>query len=125
MSEATYLPPGTLLADRYEIGPELGRGGFSVVYGARDRRTSSDVAIKLLVPPPAAARIAHERLRREVQAVRQIQHPNIVSVYDVAESGPWNFVVMALIDGPDLAVRVEKRGVLDPDATARLGREIA
>jgi protein kinase-like protein len=123
--EPTYLAPGVVLQDRYEIAQEIGRGGFSVVYRARDRRIGADVAIKLLVPPPAAARLARERLRREVQAVRQVSHPNIVAVYDVADDGAWSFVVMEYVPGPDLAVRVRERGPLDADAAARLGREIA
>jgi len=125
VAEPTYLAAGTVLQDRYEIAGELGRGGYSVVYRARDRRIGSDVAIKLLVPPPAAARLARERLRREVQAVRQLSHPNIVTVYDVADDGPWSFVVMEHVPGPDLAVRVRDRGPLDPDAAARLGRDVA
>ena len=125
MAEPTYLAPGVVLQDRYEIAQEIGRGGFSVVYRARDRRIGADVAIKLLVPPPAAARLARERLRREVQAVRQLSHPNIVAVYDVAEEGAWSFVVMEYVPGPDLAVRVRQRGPLDADAAARLGREVA
>ncbi len=124
VTEPTYLASGVVLQDRYEIVQEIGRGGFSVVYRARDRRLDADVAIKLLVPPPAAARLARERLRREVQAVRQLSHPNIVAVYDVADDGPWSFVVMELVAGPDLAVRVRQRGPLAPDAAARLGREI-
>ena len=125
MIDSTYFASGTVLQDRYEILGEIGRGGYSVVYRARDRRIGSDVAIKLLVPPPAAARLARERLRREVQAVRQISHPGIVQVFDVAEQGPWGFVVMEYVDGPDLAVRVRDRGPLDGAATARLGQEIA
>jgi len=125
MTEPTYLSPGVVLQDRYEIAEEIGRGGFSVVYRAHDRRVGADVAIKLLVPPPAAARLARERLRREVQAVRQISHPNIVTVYDVADAGAWSFVAMEYVPGPDLAVRVRERGRLDADAVARLGREIA
>ncbi|HEX4628585.1 MAG TPA: serine/threonine-protein kinase [Gemmatimonadales bacterium] len=125
MIEPSYLAPGTVLQDRYEVAQEIGRGGFSVVYRARDRSVGTDVAIKLLVPPPAAARLARERLRREVQAVRQLQHPNIVGVYDVADAGPWSFVVMEYVAGPDLAVRVRDRGALDPTAAARLGREVA
>ncbi|HSD32402.1 MAG TPA: serine/threonine-protein kinase [Gemmatimonadales bacterium] len=125
MPEATYLPPGALLQDRYEIGREIGRGGYSVVYQARDQRVGSDVAIKLLVPPPAAARLARERLRREVQAVRRLSHPNIVTVYDVADDGPWSFVILEYVAGPDLAVRVRQRGPLDPDAAARMAREVA
>jgi len=124
MPEPTYLAPGVVLQDRYEIADEIGRGGFSIVYRARDRRVGADIALKLLVPPPAAARLARERLRREVQAVRQLSHPNIVGVYDVVDDGPWSFVVMEYVPGPDLAVRVRQRGPLDPDATARLGREI-
>jgi hypothetical protein len=125
VSDSTYLASGTVLQDRYEILGEIGRGGYSVVYRARDRRIGSDIAIKLLVPPPAAARLARERLRREVQAVRQISHPNIVQVFDVAEDGPWGFVVMEYVNGPDLAVRVRDRGPLDGAATARVGQEIA
>jgi len=123
--DSTYFASGTVLQDRYEILDEIGRGGYSVVYRARDRRIGSDVAIKLLVPPPAAARLARERLRREVQAVRQISHPSIVQVFDVAEQGPWGFVVMEYVDGPDLAVRVRDGGPLDGAATACLGQEIA
>ncbi len=125
MVEPTYLAPGVVLQDRYQIGEEIGRGGYSVVYRARDTRVGTDVAIKLLVPPPAAARLARERLRREVQAVRQISHPNIVTVYDVADAGAWSFVAMEYVPGPDLAVRVRQRGPLDAEAAARLGGEIA
>jgi len=124
VAEPTYLTPGVVLQDRYEIADEIGRGGFSIVYRARDRRIGADVAIKLLVPPPAAARLARERLRREVQAVRQLSHPNIVAVYDVVDDGPWSFVVMEYVPGPDLAVRVRQRGPLDFDAAARLGCDI-
>ncbi len=124
VAEPTYLTPGVVLQDRYEIADEIGRGGFSIVYRARDRRIGADVAIKLLVPPPAAARLARERLRREVQAVRQLSHPNIVAVYDVVDDGPWSFVVMEYVPGPDLAVRVRQRGPLDADGAARLGRDI-
>ncbi len=124
MAEPTYLKPGVVLQDRYEIADEIGRGGFSIVYRARDRGVGADVAIKLLVPPPAAARLARERLRREVQAVRQLSHPNIVAVYDVVDDGPWSFVVMEYVPGPDLAVRVRQRGPLAPDAAARLGRDV-
>src|SRR6266542_2847706 len=125
VAEPTYLAPGVVLRDRYEIAQEIGRGGFSVVYRARDRSVGADVAIKLLVPPPAAARLARERLRREVQVVRQLSHPNIVAVYDVADDGAWSFVVMEYVPGPDLAVRVRERGPLDAAATALLGREVA
>jgi len=120
-----YLAPGALLRGRYEIGRELGRGGYSVVYLARDRELDTEVALKLLVPPPAAAKVARERMRREVQAVRGLSHANIVAVYDFLEEGPWSFIVMEYVRGPDLQVRVSERGPLDADAAVRLGRDVA
>jgi predicted Ser/Thr protein kinase len=120
-----YLAPGALLHRRFEIGRELGRGGYSVVYLARDRELDTDVALKLLVPPPAAARVARERMRREVQAVRALSHANIVAVYDFLEDGAWSFIVMEYVRGPDLQVRVGERGPLDGETAVRLGRDVA
>ena len=125
MTDSAYLAPGTLLRDRYEIVREIGSGGYSVVYLARDRELDSDVALKLLVPPPAAAQVARERMRREVQAVRGLSHANIVAVFDFLEEGPWSFIVMEYVAGGDLAVRVRDRGVVDGDGAVRIGRDIA
>ena len=122
---SAYLSLGTILRNRWQIGRELGRGGYSVVYLARDREIGCDVALKLLVPPPAAAELARERMRREVQAVRGISHENIVAVYDFVEEGPWSFILMEYVAGPDLQVRVRERGPLVPDQAVRLGRDIA
>ncbi len=123
--DSGYLAPGALLKGRYEIVREIGRGGYSVVYLARDREVESEVAIKLLVPPPASARLARDRLRREVQAVRGLAHAQIVGVHDFLEDGAWSFVVMDYVDGSDLAVRVRERGVLDPEDAARVGCDVA
>jgi predicted Ser/Thr protein kinase len=124
MSEA-YLASGTTIQNRWTIGRELGRGGYSVVYLAHDRALETEVAVKLLVPPPAAAKVARERMRREVQVVRGLSHENIVAVYDFVEDGPWSFIIMEYVAGPDLHVRVRERGPLAPDQAVRLGRDIA
>jgi hypothetical protein len=121
----SFLEPGSRLRDRYEIKGELGRGGFSVVYEALDLDVGNVVAIKLLVPPPATAEKARERMRREVLAVRSLSHPHIVTVYDFLEEGPWSFVVMEKVDGGDLAALVARSGPLDPEEVRRLGGEIA
>jgi predicted Ser/Thr protein kinase len=125
MINSAYLAPGDVLTGRYEIVRELGRGGFSVVYLARDRDLDAPVAVKLLVPPPAGAQLARERMRREVQAVRGLAHANIVGVHDFLEEGTWSFVVMEYVDGPDLAERVRARGPVDPDTAARVGADVA
>ena len=120
-----YLAEGSVFAGRYQIVRELGRGGVSVVYAARDTQVGQDVALKLLVPSPAAANQTRERMRREVNAVRRLSHPNIVAVYDFVEDGPYGAVIMELIDGEDLDHRVRHAGPLAPDDVVRLGAEVA
>lgn len=125
MTEPVYLTPGAVLQDRYEVLREIGRGGYSVVYAARDRKLGVAVAIKLLMPPPAVARLARERMRREVQVVRSFTHPNIVAVYDLVEEGPWGFIVMEFVAGPDLHVRLRDHGPLGVEEAVRIGQDIA
>lgn len=117
--------PGAVLQDRYEIRREIGRGGFSIVYLAHDRTLDREVAVKLLVPPPAAAHLAKERLRREVLAARDLVHSNIVAVYDFVDAGERGSIVMEYIAGDDLSIRVAKDGPLSADLAAQVGREIA
>ena len=125
MTGPALLAPGTLLKGRYEILREIGRGGYSIVYQARDRDVGGDVAVKLLVPPPATAHLARERLRREVHAVRGLSHANIVAVYDLLDEEPWSFIVMEYVAGSDLHVRVRDRGPLSAEETVRVGRDVA
>jgi hypothetical protein len=121
----TLLAPGAVLRGRYEILREIGRGGYSIVYQARDRDVGGDVAVKLLVPPPATAHLARERLRREVHAVRGLSHANIVAVYDLLDDEPWSFIVMEYVAGSDLHIRVRERGPLPADEAVRVGRDVA
>ena len=120
-----YVAPGATIQGRWTIDRELGRGGYSVVYLAHDRALDTEVAVKLLVPPPAAAKVARERMRREVQVVRGLSHENIVAVYDFVEDGAWSFIIMEYVAGPDLHVRVRERGPLSAEQAVRLGRDIA
>jgi serine/threonine protein kinase len=96
-----------------------------VVYAARDTAVGCEVAIKLLVPPPAHAIEARERLRREVELVRGLRHPHILGVHDFLDEGGASFVVMDLVGGPDLARHIRCSGPLSVKAAVRLGREIA
>ena len=120
-----YLSPGTVLASRYEIAHEIGRGGFSVVYAAMDRQLGQRVAVKLLVPPPASAEVTRERMRREVVVVRELSHQHIVRVHDFVDDGDRSFLVMQLVDGGDLAREVAAHGPLAVESVVRLGGEIA
>ncbi len=123
-SSSPFPTTGDLLLGRYRITEEIGRGGYSVVYAARDEQVGTEVAVKLLVPPPATAEIARERMRREVQAARGLSHPNVVACYDFLEEGPWSFIVMERIRGKDLAATVRHGGPLPVERVVQLGREV-
>ena len=92
---------GQLLNERYRIEAELGRGGMGVVYRAHDILLDRDVAVKVL----SATALSDEgrvRLLREAQAAAKLNHPNIVSVYDVSEANHQSFIVMEYVPGRPL-----------------------
>ncbi len=124
-SPRPYLRAGTQLVGRYTILREIGRGGYSAVYAARDESVRSLVAIKLLVPPPATAELTRERMRREVDVVRQLSHPHIVAVHDFVDDGEQSFIVMRLIEGTTLAERVRTHGAIGVEESKRILREMA
>jgi ABC-type oligopeptide transport system substrate-binding subunit/serine/threonine protein kinase len=103
VSQAT----GTLLNNRYRLEAEIGRGGVGVVYRAHDTVLDRDVAVKVLSAPDLTPE-SRSGLLREARSVAQLNHPNIVSVYDAGEAqagpaeGAFPFVVMELVDGPSL-----------------------
>ncbi len=95
------LSSGTRLG-RYEIRSQIGAGGMGEVYRARDPRINRDVAIKVL---PATFSTDVERLRRfelEAQAVGRLNHPNILSVFDVDSHEGSPYVVYELLEGETL-----------------------
>lgn len=99
---AQVLAPGALFADRYVVERQLGAGGMGVVYVAKDRNTSEDVALKLLHPGLLSGPNAMKRLVAEGVTARQIRHPNIVAVYDIAQAGGQPFLTMEYVKGGSL-----------------------
>ncbi|HLZ24693.1 MAG TPA: serine/threonine-protein kinase [Ktedonobacterales bacterium] len=90
----------------YTIVEEIGRGGSSRVYRATDTTSSRDVAIKV-IPNDAEDRVGFvRRFEREVQAVAQLNHPNIVSVYDRGETDDLVFLIMECVLGGTLKQRM-------------------
>jgi ABC-type oligopeptide transport system substrate-binding subunit len=92
---------GTVLNGRYRLEAEIGRGGMGVVYRAHDTLLDRDVAVKILSEATPAFE-GRARLLHEAQAAAQLNHPNIVSVYDAGEVEGTPFVVMELLQGPSL-----------------------
>src|SRR5919109_1381479 len=91
------------LGHQYQVESEIGRGGMSVVYRARDPRLNRSVAIKVLPPELAYDPAIRTRFTREAQTAAQLSHPNIVPIYDVGEREGIAYLVMALVTGGNLA----------------------
>lgn len=104
---------GKMLDNRYEILERIGTGGMAVVYKAKCHRLNRLVAIKILKSDLAQDEDFRRRFNAESQAVAQLSHPNIVSVYDVSRGGDTEYIVMELIDGITLKQYMEKRGQLN------------
>ena len=104
---------GKMLDNRYEILERIGTGGMAVVYKAKCHRLNRLVAIKILKADLAQDEDFRRRFNAESQAVAQLSHANIVSVYDVSRGGDTEYIVMELIDGITLKQYMEKRGQLN------------
>ena len=104
---------GKMLDDRYEILELIGSGGMANVYKARCHRLNRLVAIKILKSDLADNADFRRRFHDESQAVAQLSHANIVSVYDVSTNPDREYIVMELIDGITLKQYMEKRGQLN------------
>src|SRR5262245_1513535 len=99
------LTPGVRLGP-YEIVAPLGAGGMGEVYRARDTRLGRDVAIKVL---PSALSVDSERLKRfeqEACAAGALNHPNILSIYDVGTHDGSPYIVSELLEGATLRERL-------------------
>jgi serine/threonine-protein kinase len=94
-----------VLDERYRLDAELGRGGMGVVYRAHDIVLKRDVAVKVMSRAPALGTEGRARLMHEAQAAAQLNHPNIVSVYDAGEVDGSPFIVMELVEGDSLHTR--------------------
>ncbi|MEY3822164.1 MAG: Stk1 family Ser/Thr kinase [Actinomycetota bacterium] len=92
-----------ILNDRYEMQQRIGRGGMADVYLARDILLDRLVAIKVLFPEYATDPAFVERFRREAQSAANLNHPNIVSVYDWGRSNNTYFMAMEYVPGRTLA----------------------
>ncbi len=114
-----------ILAGRYSIERELGRGGMGIVLLARDVALDRLVAIKLLPKGMASQPELRERFLREARTAAGLSHPNIVPIHTVEEHGDFVFFVMGFVDGETLRERVERTGPLTPRATLRLLQEVS
>jgi serine/threonine-protein kinase len=114
-----------LLNDRYEMQQRIGRGGMADVYLARDILLDRLVAIKVLFPEFATDPAFVERFRREAQSAANLNHPNIVGVYDWGRSNNTYFMAMEYVPGRTLADALRDIGQIPAMKAAEVGIEVA
>ncbi|QEV16794.1 serine/threonine-protein kinase [Streptomyces alboniger] len=119
---------GRLLAGRYRVVAQLGRGGMGVVWRAVDEVLHREVAVKELrtFTDAGGPELADLRLRmqREARAAARVRHPGVVAVHDVAEVDGRPLIVMELVDGPSLDDVLRESGALDPREAAAIGAKV-
>ena len=120
-----FLALQELLAGRYSIERELGRGGMGIVLLARDVALDRPVAIKLLPPHLAMRPDERDRFLQEARIAAGLAHPNIVPIHVVEAHGDLVFFVMGFVDGETLRERVERAGPLPPRLAVKLLQEVA
>src|SRR5579871_1154794 len=114
--------PGDLVAERFRIVAEVGRGGMGLVYEAFDERLNRRVALK------SAREGFRHWLPPEVRAAREVSHFNVCKVHDLhSTSEVWpevEFLTMEFIDGETLSARIRRLGPLEQETARQIGRQI-
>jgi serine/threonine-protein kinase len=119
------LPVERTIADRYCLHQLIGKGGMGAVYRATDLRLKRAIAIKIIKADYFGDRTALRRFEREALVVAQLNHPNIVEVYDYGQTptgGAW--VVMELVKGATLRDELNRRKKLSTKLVARLFEQL-
>jgi tetratricopeptide (TPR) repeat protein len=112
------------LAGLYEIGDEVGRGGSAYVFRARDLQRRVDVALKVLRPEFGAA-VTELRFLREIDLVRNLDHPNVLPLLDSGSADGQVYFTMPLLKGRTLRDDLDEHGALPLDRVIAISRDIA
>ncbi|HVZ47876.1 MAG TPA: protein kinase, partial [Gemmatimonadaceae bacterium] len=117
---------GQVLAGRYEIIHQVGRGGMGVVYHASDLELHEDVAIKVVRPDVIADDPALVgRLKSEIRLSRKLSHPNILRAHDIGEHGGMYFISMEYVRGVSLLDMLDQTGRISVEAVLAVGTQLA
>ncbi len=114
----------TALAGRYTIERKIGEGGMATVYLARDLKHDRKVALKVLKPELGAV-LGVERFLSEIKVTANLQHPNLLPLFDSGEAGGLLFYVMPFVEGETLRTRLEREQQLPVEEAVRIGSAIA
>ena len=115
----------TVFNGRYELLRRIARGGMADVYLARDVSLDRQVAVKVLFPEFANDPSFVERFRREAKAAANLNHPNIVGIYDWGQEQGTYYIVMEYVVGRSMADVLRSTGPLSPDRAAEIASDVA
>ncbi|MYE74888.1 MAG: Stk1 family PASTA domain-containing Ser/Thr kinase, partial [Acidimicrobiaceae bacterium] len=115
----------TVFNGRYELLRRIARGGMADVYLARDASLDRQVAVKVLFPEFANDPSFVERFRREAKAAANLNHPNIVGIYDWGQEQGTYYIVMEYVVGRSMADVMRSTGRLSPDRAAEIASDVA
>ncbi len=108
------LQPGDVVADRYEVIEELGRGSYGIVFRATQLGIGRDVALKTLLPETGVGSEERKRFEREALAVSRFNHPNIVTLFDYGDHEGTLFMVMEYVHGRELKEVIDEEAPMEP-----------
>ena len=114
----------TALADRYKLERHLGEGGMATVYLAHDLKHGRKVAVKVLRPELAAI-LGAERFLNEIKVTANLQHPNILALYDSGEADTFLYYVMPLVEGDTLRDKLDREKQLGVDDAIEIAKGVA
>lgn len=119
------IKPGAIISNRYEIIEQIGLGGMSIVYKAKDRKLGRIVTFKVLRGEYVKDQEFIKRFTVEARAAASLSHPNIVNVYDVGHDGLVYYIVMEYIDGVTLKEIIKRRAPFSNDEVLGVAVQIA
>ena len=117
--------PGAIISNRYEIIEQIGSGGMSIVYKARDRKLGRVVAIKILRAEYVKDMEFIKRFDIEARSAASLIHANIVNVYDVGHENSLHYIVMEYVDGVTLKELIKEHAPFDNDEILGVAIQIA
>jgi len=100
----------TTLQDNYDIKGEIGKGAFSIVYSAQNKKTGEKVAVKVIDKKSASTPQDQQRLKTEVEILKKIKHANVVCLKDMFETPEKLYLIMELVTGGELFDKIVEKG---------------
>ncbi len=119
------LTRGSIIADRYEVIEELGKGGMGKVFRVEDKKIKEEIALKLIKPEIAADKKTIERFSNELKFARKIAHRNVCKMYDLGEEEGTYYITMEYVPGEDLKSFIKRSRQLTVGTAISLAKQVS